>query len=153
MKFNIKDYKIYKVKSYFKTNQFFIFCHGVSLSIKNWVKIEQDLVDSKLNYYRSYNTLTKNSVKASIFKNLTELINGPLFFIGIDKKRNMNHTLKKIISINKLLTTLCIRINNKLYSVFQLKKISTLNYIKNVVIFQRLLKTLLKTPYQKLSNR
>jgi hypothetical protein len=152
MKFNIKDYKIYKVQYYFKTNQFFIFCHGVSLSIQNWVKIEQDLVDSKLSYYRSYNTLTKKSIKTSIFKNLTELINGPLFFIGIAKKRNMNHALKKIIHVNKLLTTLCIRINNKIYSVFQLKKISTLNYAKSIVIFQRFLKTLLKTPYKKLSN-
>jgi hypothetical protein len=153
MKFNIKDYKTHKVKDYLKTNKFLIFCHGISLNLKNWVKTEQDLTKLNLNYYRSYNTLTKNSVRTSILKNLTELINGPLFFITMVEKRSMNHALKKIISVNKWLTALCIRINNKIYSVFQLKKIPTLNYIKNVIILQRFLKVLLKTPYKKFSSK
>jgi len=122
------------------------------LNVKNWLKVEQDLVKSKLNYYRSYNTLTKNSIENSIFKNLTKLINGPLFFVKIKNKENINLTLKKLININTLLTALCIRINSKIYSISQLKKILSLNYVKNIVILHKFLKVLLKAPYKKLSS-
>jgi|MDSX01.1.fsa_nt_gb hypothetical protein len=153
MKFNLKDYKVYKIRQYFKTNKFFIFYHGVSLSAKNWIKIEQDLSKAKLNYYRSYNSLTKNVIADSIFKNLIQLINGPLFFITLNQKESAGQTLKKLIEINKLLSVLCARLNNKIYSLRQLQNVSTLNYVTSIVKFQSFLKLLLKTPYRKLSAR
>lgn len=151
MKFNIKNYKILKIRHHFKKTKFFIFCHGTNSNISEWLNVEQDLVRSQLNYYRSYNSLTKNSISKSIFKNLAKLANGPLFFISMYKERRMSQSLTKMIAINKLLTSMCIRMNDKVYSVPQLINISTLNYVTNIVIFQNLLSGILKAPYKTFS--
>lgn len=153
MKFNTKSYKVFKIKHHFKKAKFFIFCHGTNSSISEWLNVEQDLVRSQLSYYRSYNSLTKKSLRDSIFKNLTKLANGPLFFVSVYKERHMSQALTKIIFVNKLLTSMCIRMNDKVYSVPQLINISTLNYITNIVIFQNLLNGILKTPYKTFTRK
>ena len=63
----------------------------------------------------------------------------------------MNQALTKIITINKLLTSMCIRMNDKIYSVPQLTNVTTLNYITNIVMFQNLLDGILKAPYKTFS--
>ena len=80
-------------------------------------------------------------------------MNGPLFFITLNQKESAGQTLKKLIEINKLLSVLCARLNNKIYSLRQLQNVSTLNYVTSIVKFQSFLKLLLKTPYRKLSAR
>jgi len=149
MKLSIKSYKTYKVKRLFKTTRFFFFCHGISLDIKNWVRVEQDLALSKLNYYRLYNTLTKKSVKTSIFKHLSKLINGPLLLIEMEQKKGICQTLEKIIEVNRFLTILCVRLNDKFYSTAQLGKIKTLIYTDNILILNRFLRFLLKRPHRR----
>jgi len=153
MKFNTKSYKVFKIKHHFKKVKFFIFCHGTNSRISEWLNVEQDLVRSQLSYYRSYNSLTKKSIRDSIFKNLTKLANGPLFFVSVYKERRMSQALTKIVSVNKLLTSMCIRMNDKVYSVPQLINISTLDYITNIVIFRNLLNGMLKTPYKTFTPR
>nr|QTI83188.1 hypothetical protein [Minutocellus polymorphus] len=148
MKFNTKHYKVFKIKHHFKKAKFFIFCHGTNSNISEWLNVEQDLVRSQLSYYRSYNSLTKKSISDSIFKNLTKLANGPLFFVSMYKEKPMNQALTKMIAVNKLLTSMCIRMNNRIYSVPQLINISTLSYITNMIIFRNLLNGILKTPYK-----
>lgn len=148
MKFNTKQYKVFKIKHHFKKAKFFIFCHGTNSNISEWLNVEQDLVRSQLSYYRSYNSLTKKSISDSIFKNLTKLANGPLFFVSMYKEKPMNQALTKMIAVNKLLTSMCIRMNNRIYSVPQLINISTLSYITNMIIFRNLLNGILKTPYK-----
>ena len=153
MKFSTKNYKIFKIKHHFKETKFFIFCHGTNSNISEWLDVEQDLVRSQLSYYRSYNSLTKRSISNSIFKNLTRLANGPLFFISTYKKRQMNQALTKMIAVNKLLTSMCIRMNDRVYSVPQLINISTLNYLTNIVLLQNLLNGILKAPYKTFSTK
>ena len=148
MKFNTKQYKVFKIKHHFKKAKFFIFCHGTNSNISEWLNVEQDLVRSQLSYYRSYNSLTKKSISDSIFKNLTKLANGPLFFVSMYKEKPMNQALTKMIAVNKLLTSMCIRMNNRIYSVPQLINISTLSYITNMIIFRNLLNGILKTPHK-----
>lgn len=63
----------------------------------------------------------------------------------------MNQALTKIITINKLLTSMCIRMNDKIYSVPQLTNVTTLNYLTNIVLFQNLLDGILKAPYKTFS--
>ena len=151
MKFNTKNYKIFKIRHHFKKTKFFIFCHGTNSNISEWLQVEQDLVRSQLNYYRSYNSLTKSSISKSIFKNLTKLANGPLFLISMYKEKRMNQALTKIITINRLLTSMCIRMNDKIYSVPQLTNVTTLNYRTNIVLFRNLLDGILKAPYKTFS--
>ena len=153
MKFNTKSYKIFKIKHHFKKAKFFIFCHGTNSSISEWLNVEQDLVRSQLSYYRSYNSLTKKSLRDSIFKSLTKLANGPLFFVSVYKERRMSQALTKLIAVNKLLTSMCIRMNDIVYSIPQLTNISTLNYITNIVIFRSLLDRMLKTPYKTFTTK
>ena len=148
MKFNTKQYKVFKIKHHFKKAKFFIFCHGTNSNISEWLNVEQDLVRSQLSYYRSYNSLTKKSISDSIFKNLTKLANSPLFFVSMYKEKPMNQALTKMIAVNKLLTSMCIRMNNRIYSVPQLINISTLSYITNMIIFRNLLNGILKTPHK-----
>lgn len=148
MKFSTKSFKVFKIKHHFKKAKFFIFCHGTNSSIYEWLNVEQDLVRSQLSYYRSYNSLTKKSIRDSIFRNLTKLTNGPLFFVYTYKERRMSQALTKLIAVNKLLTSMCIRMNDKVYSIPQLTNISTLNYITIFVIFRSLLDRMLKTPYK-----
>ena len=153
MKFNTKSYKVFKIKHHFKKVKFFIFCHGTNSRISEWLNVEQDLVRSQLSYYRSYNSLTKKSIRDSIFKNLTKLANGPLFFVSVYKERRMSQALTKLIAVNKLLTSMCIRMNDRVYSIPQLTNISTLNYITNIVIFRSLLDRMLKTPYKTFTTK
>ena len=67
------------------------------------------------------------------------------------KEKRMNQALTKIITINRLLTSMCIRMNDKIYSVPQLTNVTTLNYRTNIVLFRNLLDGILKAPYKTFS--
>ena len=150
MDFNLKTYKHLKIKYYLKTINFFFFFHGASLDSESWTKTEQALVKNKLKYYRVFNALMTNTLSCSIFRNLTTLLHGPVLLI------NSNHqklTSKKLKNINPLINLLCLKLNNKVYSKKQIKNIKELSYIKNISIFHRSMKSLIRTPYYKLKNK
>jgi ribosomal protein L10 len=142
MKLKLNNYKFFKIKCYLKNNNLFFIYNGNNLKTKSWLKIEQELCKYNLKYFKLYNSLTQKAFKDSIFKNFLQVINGLIFFINF-KKKIMN--LKKIININKYLILLCIRINNNIYSVKQIKNLITLNYKKNIAILYNTLKILIKT--------
>jgi hypothetical protein len=149
MDLNLKTYKHLKIKYYLKTINFFFFFHGASLDSEGWIKTEQALVKNKLKYYRVFNALMTNTLSGSIFKNLTTLLHGPILLI------NSNHpklTSKKLKNINPLINLLCLKLNNKVYSKKQIKNIKDLSYIKNVSIFHRSMKNLIKIPYYRFKS-
>ena len=151
MKYELKKYKFSKIQHYFKTTKIFFFFHGTNLNIKNWTKIEQDLIQFKLKYYRLYNTLTINVLKNSIFRNITVLINGSIFLISLKNETNL--IVHNILNINPSLFWLSIRINNKIYSIYQIKSMTSLNFYKNITTLHKSLQILLKTPYYKFQNK
>ena len=132
MEFELKAYKIFKIKSYLKKNIFFFFYTTTSLNLKTWILIEQVFKISDLNYYRLFNTLTRKTLKKSTYKNYRHLIHSLTMFVS--PKSTITLKLKKLIKLETVLTMLSIKLNNKIYSVCQFKKMNLLNYTANILL-------------------
>lgn len=150
MDFNLKTYKRLKIKYYFKAVNFFFFFHGTSLNNENWIKIEQTLVENRLQYFRVYNTLMVGILKDSIFKNLAILIHGPIILLN---NENTKLTLKKLKNSNPLMSLLCLKINNKIYSKKQIENLQELSYTGNVFLLYKSMNIFIKKPYYKLKSK
>jgi hypothetical protein len=130
MKFELKAYKVFKIKYYLKQNKLFFFYAATSLNLKNWLIIEQTLKKSNLNYYRLSNTLTIKTMKASIYTNFKQQIHSLTMLVSPKFKATLK--LKKLTNLEKVLTLLSIKLNNKIYSISQLKNLNSLNYDQTV---------------------
>jgi len=135
MKFELKIYKVLKIKYYLKKTKLFFFYTATSLNLKNWLVIEQTLKKSNLNYYRLSNTLSIVTIKASIYTNFKQLIHSLTMFVAPKLKTTLK--LKKLINLEKVLTLLSIKLNNKIYSISQLENLNSINYNYTVLrLFQ-----------------
>ena len=135
MEFELKTYKSFKIKYYLKKNNLFFLYSTTSLDSKNWLPIEQTLKKSNLNYYRLSNTLATKTIKASIYINFKQFIHSLTMFVC--PKSTTPLKLKNLINLEKVLTLLGIKLNNKIYSISQLKNLISLNYNFNVLqLFQ-----------------
>ena len=150
MDFNLKTYKRLKIEHYFKAINFFFFFHGTSLNSENWVKIEQVLTDQDIKYFRIYNTLMVKTLNDSVFKHLTSLVHGPIILLNTN---NSKLTLKKLEEVNPLISLLCLKINNKIYSKKQIKNLKKLSYTENVYTLYKSLQTFIKMPYCKFKKK
>jgi hypothetical protein len=130
MEFELKTYKIFKIKYYLKKNKLFFFCTTTSLELKNWLPIEQTLKQSSLNYYRLSNALAIRTIKASVYKNFKQLIHSLTMFVNFQLATSLK--LKILINLEKILTLLSIKLNNKIYSILQLENLIFLNYKFNI---------------------
>jgi len=152
MKFELKDYKLEKTKRYFQKTPAFLVFNVSNLNSKNWLEVEQTLFNYNLKYHKICNTLAKKFIKKSIFKNICLTVNGFTCFVHFDLKANSDLDPKKIKKLNSFMTFLGLKFNQNFYSLPQLDKISTLNYKKNINIFNNLLKKTIKLPYYKLNK-
>lgn len=144
MKLTLKQYKTSKLNSYIKTSTLFFVFHGVNLKLNNWTWIEQELVKLKLKCYRLNNTFIKIVLFNSILINLKFVLNGPSFFIKLAPQTSKYLEVKLAFSnINKLMTFLCLRINNKLYMYKQLQRISKINYLNSIQKIKHFLQSFL----------
>lgn len=150
MSFNLKTYKFFKIKDYFKKVNFFFFFHGISLNTIKWIKVEQLLKKDKLKSFQILNSLMVKVAKNSIFKNLTTLIHGPILLIHINSDEL---TAKKLNSISMLINLLCLKLNNKIYSKKQIKNLKKLSYSENIYLFYNSLQIIIKIPYFRFKNQ
>lgn len=135
MKFELKTYKVFKTKYYLKQNKLFFFYAATSLNIKSWLIVEQTLKKSNLNYYRLSNTLAIKTMKASIYSNFKQLIHSLTMLVSPKSKTVLK--LKRLIELEKVLTLLSVKSNNKIYTISQLKNLNSLNYNQTVLrLFQ-----------------
>ena len=146
---NLKTYKLYKVKNFIKNPPLILIFHTLNLKTTDWLKIEQNLINSDLKYYKIRNTLAKHVLKNSVFLNFSTVLNGSLCFIYPKNNKNFNNNFQKLSKISKTMPILTLKLNKKMYSSPQLSNISTLNYKKNISILNKTLKTFIKTPYYK----
>jgi hypothetical protein len=147
MDLNSKTYKIKKIKKYVKKNELFFFFNTTKLKKKDWTKVEQNLRRLKLNYYKVFNGTTLKTVKNSIYKNFFNIVCGvvllikPQFkFIIIEKKLLEKET-------RPLFTLLSVKLNNKIYSTQQIKKLDTFSYKQNLFNLNQSLNKILKATY------
>ena len=129
MQFSSKNYKILKTKNYLKENNLFFFFNSIHRNSNDGIIIEQNLKKFNLNYYKIFNKTSKTTIKNSVYKNSSELINSMTVFI---KPISQSIELKKsnLLSCFEplLFSMLAIKLNNKIYSTSQLKEMTTLNY-------------------------
>ena len=152
MDFNLKDYQIFKLKKYFKNNNFFFLFHSAKLNLNQWTITEQNLKKLKLNYYKTLNGTTLKTLKNSIFRNVSSVISSFVVFIDPKFKTTefdldlLTKTLKSSFSLISL------KLNNKIYSPAQLKGVKSLSYKKNMFNLHKSLDRHLKSSYR-LTNK
>ena len=147
MDFNLKNYRVFKVKNYFKKCNFFFFFHSIKVTSTEWVVIEQYLKKLKLKYYKILNGTTRKTIDNSIYKNFTQLISGTILLVEPQFKTtvlNLN-LLEKELKI--LFALLSIKLNDKIYSVEQLKNFKVFSYKQNMFYLFQLLEKSSKLTY------
>jgi hypothetical protein len=96
------------------------------------------------------NNLFKKILKESIFNNSHEIVNGCLCLLFFNNQKSINYTFLRTVNLNLVLIS--VKLNNKLYSKNQLKKVITLNYLKNVKMFNKTLKNTIKKTYYSIAS-
>ena len=74
---------------------------------------------------------------------------GSVCLIYFEEETKLRVKIQQLLTLNKSILILGLKLNNKVYSYSQLKTLFTINYEKNVKVFQKSLKKLLKLPYTK----
>jgi len=150
MELNKKDYKLTKLKHYFKKNNFFFIFNG-HINIKNELFLQQTFFKLNLKSYKTFNNLTVKLFKNSIYQNFQSLIHSSTAFITV-KSKNVTIRPKNLMNLNSCLAFLCFKLNHKLYSILEIKKINIFSFKTNMFIFYAALKTYLKKPFYKLKS-
>ena len=150
MKFNFKNFQISKTKNFLIKNNFILFSYSANQNSLNWVVTEQGLHKLNFNYYKIYNNVTVKIIKKTIFENFLQIVNSSFFLLKtkqINNKLllNKNLLIKNFQNIQFNLNSL--KLNNKLYSISQFKKINSLKYNNSIKIFYQFLIANLKTCY------
>ena len=138
MKFNKKHYNVEKVKYYIKNQKLFFLFETTDLNTRNWLKIEQNFKKCNLKFYKFNNTSLKRFLKNSIFKHLSSTINGPLKLVFIKNKEKHFKTLEdfRLQNSKQNFQFFFVKLNNKIYSNLQLKKLKNYNYKTNLYNLQ-----------------
>jgi hypothetical protein len=137
MEFNIKEYKLKQTKKFIETNRLIFYSNSINQNANNWIKIKQELKNLKINCYKIFNKSAKKALTNSIHRNIKSNING--ITILIKTENNQKRELKYIINNLKFLffILLLIKLNNKVYLIQYIKKLSSLFYNENkLLIFQ-----------------
>lgn len=138
MKFSAKEHGIIKTKNYVKKIDLFFFFNGVNRNFNDWITLEQGLSKIKFNYYKIFNKTTRKILNTSIYINVSELINGLIFFLKPFLYNNKQEITKQNLLSNfepLFFTLLALKLNNKIYSTVQLKTIWSFNYHDNQLLF------------------
>lgn len=147
MDFNSKNYQNVKLKSFFKTNDFFFLFHSAKLDINQWIQTEQKLKKLKLSYSKVLNGTTLKLFKSSIYQNLSPVICGFVLFIN----SNFKKTEFKLKPVKKDLKPsfelISVKLNDKIYSTSQLKGLDALSYRTNIFRLYNSFDRHLKTSY------
>lgn len=123
MKFELKNYKFFKIKLWLKKEFFLLYNIN---NFKNTIKDNQNYKKFELNYYKIPNNLTKIVLKKSIYKNYIGLINGHLIFIKSKKELNLHN----LTNLSVGLTLIAVKLNNKIYPVLKFNNLTSMNYKK-----------------------
>ena len=147
MDFKFKAYQRIKLKKYFKNNSFFLLFHSAKLNLTKWMLVEQNLKKLELNFYKPLNKTTAKTLKSSIYKTFSSNIVGFILFINPSSKR-MEVNLSSIIkTLKSSFTLVSIKLNNKIYSIVQIKGLNDLSYKKSAFSLYKVLDKQLKTSY------
>ena len=143
-----KKYKLEKSKKQIKYNKIGFLFHATNSDSIKKLKLDQNLEKNNFKSIKIKNNLLKIVLKTSIFSKQCHLINGSLCFLYYSNPKIINGKFKNIFKVDPGLSLIAIKLNNKIYSINQLKKITTVNYVENLKIFSKTLNNIYKKPYQ-----
>jgi hypothetical protein len=153
MDFNLKKYRVLKVKKKLKKSELIFFFNSAKIKSNKWIKIEKQLKKLKLKYYQIFNNTTFKTIKNSIYTNINQIVSGVMLLIKpIHKSTPIElKVLKKFL--DSLFVLLAIKLNNKVYVTTQLKNLNTLSYKKTIFNFYSNLEKCLKTSNKLTMNK
>jgi hypothetical protein len=152
MDFNLKKYRVLKVKKKLKKSELIFFFNSAKIKSNKWIKIEKQLKKLKLKYYQIFNNTTLKTIKNSIYININQIFSGVILLIKpIHKSTPIE--LKLIKKILDSFVLLIVKLNNKIYLTTQLKNLNTLSYKKTVFNFHNNLEKCLKTTNRLTMNK
>jgi hypothetical protein len=146
MKLTPKNYKTIKTKNYLKKNNLFFFFNGINQNSNNWIRTKQDLQNLNLNYYKIFNKTSIATFKNSIYKNNDAPINGLTLLIK-PTSHNILITKKILFSLDPFIF-LAFKLNNKIYSLTQIKQINSFSYYNNKLLLYKFGITNIKPYFQ-----
>jgi hypothetical protein len=136
MQLNSKIYKTIKTKNFIKTTSLFFFFNSNNKKAIDWINNEKELKNLNFQYYKIFNRIASKTFCNSTFKNIESTINGILFFIKPTTSNNSK--IKKQIIFNNfellMFKLIAVKLNNKIYSVKQIKNNYSLNYKDNKML-------------------
>ena len=101
----------------------------------------------KLEYYKPLNRVTLTTFINSIYRNFSSNIGGFIIFLNSRYKSSQFNLESIIKSLKPSFVLIGVKLNNKIYSISQLKGMKNLSYKQNVFVFHRTLDKYLKTSY------
>ena len=147
MDFNLKNYQIVKLKKYFKNNDLFFVYQSAKLSLTKWTQTEQNLKKLRLSYYKPLNRTTAKTLQNSIYKKFSSIIGGFILLITTDSKVSKLSLESIIKNLRPSFNLVSVKLNDKIYSLSQLKDMKDLSYKKSVFNLHKTLDKHLKTTY------
>ena len=153
MDFNLKKYRVLKVKKELKKSELILFFNSAKIKSNKWIAIEKQLKKLKLKYHQIFNNTTLKTVENSIFTNINKIISGIVILVKPVHKSTIIElkSLKK--DLGPLFVLLFVKLNNKLYNTAQLKNLNSFTYKKTVFNFHSNLEKCLKTSYRLTNNK
>jgi hypothetical protein len=146
-----KIYKISKNKNYVKANNLLFFLNGTNVKSGEWVKTEQKLKINAFNYSKIFNSSLLIAFKKSVYCNIKSSIISSLILFVMPKDNKKVLKKKFFFKLELLnLIILALNLNNKIYSVLILKKITSFIYYSNTLILYKFLVAIFKKSSQQI---
>lgn len=146
-------YQLKRLKQYLKNTNLIFFFFLTNLNSKNQLKLEQKLFKKNLKLFKIKNTLIKKVLKKSVFVNFSIMVKGPLCIIELKDSKKLLNNFNDLKKLNPSTPLISLKLNKKIYTINQLKTITTLNYKTNVKVLNKTLKRFLKLPYYKFKSK
>ena len=147
MDFNFKIYKLMKLKKYLRKSSLFFLFDSVKLTKKKWTVNEQNLKKLKLSYYKPSNKITIKTFRSSLYKNFNFTIIGFILLISSCHTKTELKLFSIVKSLKPSFILVSVKLNNKIYSIAQIKRLDNLSYNKNVFSLYRIFNQQLKISY------
>ena len=151
MDFNLKKYRILKVKKQLKNSELIFFFNSSKIKANQWINKEKQIKTLKLKYYQIFNKTTVKTINKSIYTN--QIFCGIVLFIEPSYKSTKIEL--KIIKKNlePLFILLFMKLNNKIYTVSQIQNLKTFSYKQSVLDFTCTLERCIKQTYKLTNNK
>lgn len=129
-----KKYKKKKIAAFTKTENIFFIFQSVNKNSKDLVATNQNTYKLKLRYNKIVNKSAHVALNESTLKNTLTAFKNIIIFL----KPNIERLQKKKVLIRELkklnFHLLFVKINNKIYSIFDFKTLNFLSYKNNFIV-------------------